>query len=171
MKHVVMYSGGVASYCAAKRVAESYGTDDLTLLFTDTRIEDLTLYEFLRESAVDVGGTLVEIADGRTPWEVFRDERMIGNTRADPCSKILKRQMARSWVKNHCDITETVIYLGFDWTEQHRVNGSRESWAPFAISAPLCAKPYLDKPDMISLVKEAGRAVPRRYKMVFPRNN
>lgn len=172
MKHVVMYSGGVASYCAAKRVAELYGTDDLTLLFTDTRIEDQTLYVFLRESAKDVGGKLIEIADGRTPWEVFRDERMIGNTRADPCSKILKRQMAHSWIKENCkDVVDTLIHLGFDWNEQHRVDGSREAWLPFAISAPLCDKPYLEKSDMLSIVKEAGLTIPRLYEMGFPHNN
>lgn len=40
MKHVVMFSGGIGSWAAAKRVAAEHGTADLTLLFTDTLIED-----------------------------------------------------------------------------------------------------------------------------------
>lgn len=32
-----MYSSGVGSWAAAKRVAEKYGTDNLTLLFADTK--------------------------------------------------------------------------------------------------------------------------------------
>jgi hypothetical protein len=37
---IVMFSGGIGSWAAAKRVAERHGTDNLTLLFTDTLIED-----------------------------------------------------------------------------------------------------------------------------------
>lgn len=36
MKHVVMFSGGIASWAAATRVAKKHGTENLTLLFTDT---------------------------------------------------------------------------------------------------------------------------------------
>ena len=32
---VVMFSGGIGSWAAAKRVAEAHGTDDLVLLFAD----------------------------------------------------------------------------------------------------------------------------------------
>ena len=47
MKHVVMFSGGIASWATAKRVAERHGTDALTLLFADTRIEDDDLFLLL----------------------------------------------------------------------------------------------------------------------------
>ena len=54
MKHVVMFSGGAGSWAAAKRVAERHGTADLTLLFTDTLMEDEDLYRFLHEAAAAV---------------------------------------------------------------------------------------------------------------------
>jgi hypothetical protein len=54
MKHIVMYSGGVGSWVAARRVAAQHGTDNLTLLFTDTLIEDADLYRFLIEGAANV---------------------------------------------------------------------------------------------------------------------
>ena len=38
--HVVFYSGGIASWAAAKRVAETHGVDGLKLLFADTLTED-----------------------------------------------------------------------------------------------------------------------------------
>ena len=49
--HLVFYSGGLSSYFTAKRVAKSYGVENLKLLFTDTMIEDEDLYRFLEESA------------------------------------------------------------------------------------------------------------------------
>ena len=50
-KHVVFYSGGLGSFATALRVIEKYGTDNLTLLFTDTLIEDYDLYRFIIETA------------------------------------------------------------------------------------------------------------------------
>lgn len=52
MHHVVMFSGGAASYVAAKRVIEKYGKENVTLLFADTRTEDETLYEFVAQAEI-----------------------------------------------------------------------------------------------------------------------
>ena len=92
MKYVVMFSGGIGSWASAKRAAASYGTDGMTLLFADTLIEDADLYRFIREAADDIGAELVTLIEGRTPWEVFRDVKFLGNTRIDPCSRVLKRE-------------------------------------------------------------------------------
>lgn len=70
--YVVMYSGGVGSWAAANRLPAG---SDVTLLFADTGIEDEDTYRFLYESAANVGAPLVEIRDGRTPWQVFHDKR------------------------------------------------------------------------------------------------
>lgn len=51
-----------------------HGTKALTLLFCDTKTEDADTYRFMREAAANVGGQLVEIADGRTIWEVFEEK-------------------------------------------------------------------------------------------------
>lgn len=67
MNHIVMYSGGAGSWATAKRVAEQVGTEDLVLLFADTKMEDEDLYRFLHESAANVGGHLEVVVDGRTP--------------------------------------------------------------------------------------------------------
>src|ERR1019366_4527713 len=98
VEHVVMFSGGISSWAAARRVVERYGTARVTLLFADTLIEDHDSYRFLAESAYDLGLPVTRIADGRTPWEVFRDERFLGNSRIDPCSKILKRNLCARWI-------------------------------------------------------------------------
>lgn len=50
MKHVVMYSGGIGSYFAAKRVVQKENPNEVILLFTDTLMEDEDLYRFISES-------------------------------------------------------------------------------------------------------------------------
>lgn len=171
MKHVVMFSGGIGSWAAAKRVAKDHGTTDLVLLFGDTLIEDDDLYRFLREAADDVGGQLVWIAEGRTPWEVFRDERFIGNSMADPCSKILKRNFLRRWLAEHCDPTETTVYLGIDWSEIHRLERAADRWAPWTVQAPLCKPPLTSKEELLRSASKVGLRPPRLYELGFPHNN
>src|ERR1700674_3187169 len=109
MNHVVMFSGGVGSWAAAKRVAERHGTERLWLLFTDTMTEDEDLYRFIKEAAANVGGQYVRIADGRDVWQVFKDKKMMGNSRVHPCSMILKRQLGDQWLAMMFDPSEVTV--------------------------------------------------------------
>jgi hypothetical protein len=165
-----MFSGGVASWAAAKRVKVKEG-DELVLLFADTMMEDEDLYRFLEEAAEDVGGTLVKIADGRTPWEVFKDRRYLGNSRVDPCSRILKRDLIRSWLEENCDPAHTYIYLGIAWDEKHRFDRAKKYWGKWKIKAPLLVQPLLGKWGMLEQLEKTGIAPPRLYAMGFPHNN
>jgi hypothetical protein len=166
-----MFSGGAGSWATAKRVAERHGTENLLLLFADTLMEDEDLYRFLDEAAADVGGKLVKVAEGRDPWQVFFDERFLGNSRVDPCSKILKRQLLRKWITTHLDPEQTVVYLGIDWMEEHRFTNAQAYWAPWKCEAPLCELPYITKDDVLQQLAESGIAQPRLYGMGFPHNN
>ena len=165
MKHVVMFSGGVASWAAARRVADEHGTADLTLLFTDTLTEDEDTYRFLDEAAADVGGTLVKIADGRTIWDVFRDERFLGNSRVDPCSRILKRDLSRKWLEANCDPSDTTVYLGFDWTEEHRYVRAAARWLPWSVEAPMLFPPYRLRAEMMADAEARGLRTQRLYRL------
>lgn len=178
MQHVVMFSGGVGSWAAAKRVVAAHGTENVTLLFADTLIEDEDLYRFIDEAATDVGARLVRVADGRTPWQVFRDERFLGNSRVDPCSRILKRELLDRWVATHCDPQDTICYVGIDWTEQHRFDDGKgggvrprrllDGWR---YEAPLCNAPFVTKLHLIAELAKAGIVPPRLYGLGFAHNN
>ncbi len=171
MKHVVHFSGGVGSWAAAKRVVERYGTDDLTLLFADTLIEDEDLYRFVVQAAANVGGNFVRIAEGRDPWEVFFAVRFLGNSRVDPCSKILKRAMLDRWRNENTTPEDSIQYVGIDWTEMHRLDRLQKRVAPWRYEAPMCDKPYLDKDQMIGALRREGIEPPRLYSWGFPHNN
>lgn len=75
--HVVQYSGGIGSWAATQRVIAEHGAEDLVLLFADTRAEDDDLYRFLRDSAAQIGVPVTVVADGRTPFQLFRDQRFL----------------------------------------------------------------------------------------------
>lgn len=173
MTHVVTFSGGVSSWGAAKRVVERYGTQNVRLLFADTRMEDEDTYRFLIEAAANVGAPLCVVADGRTPWGVMFDEGFLGNSRMDPCSRILKRELIDRWLTENCDRPMTSIYVGIDWTEEHRYTKLRdirraEGWYYYA---PLCEPPYVSKDDLLAELKAAGIRPPRLYELGFSHNN
>ena len=104
---IASFSGGLSSWLAAKRAKVKYG--NVTLLFADTLIEDPDLYRFTDEAAANIGEPIVRLVEGRTPWEVFRDVKYIGNSRIDPCSRILKREQLDRWHALNCDPADTVI--------------------------------------------------------------
>lgn len=171
VKHIVMFSGGVGSWAAAKRVAAEHGTDDLVLLFTDTLIEDADTYRFLAEAATNVGGEFVRIADGRTPWEVFRDVRFLGNTRADPCSLHLKRKLADEWLDDNLYPDQCIVYVGIDWTEAHRYERLAPRKLPWVYKAPLCDPPYLMKDELHAWAEREGLRKQRLYTLGMPHAN
>lgn len=169
--HVVQFSGGVGSWATAHRVIAEHGTNNVTLLFADVLMEDEDLYRFLDDCEADLGVPVTRIAEGRDPWQVFHDERYLGNTRIDPCSKILKRDFLRAYLEEHFDPEDTVVYLGIDWTEEHRYIAAKPRWAPWKVRAPLCEPPYETKDTLLEKLEARGIRIPRLYELGMPHNN
>jgi hypothetical protein len=178
-KHVVMFSGGIGSWATAKRVAEKHGTDNLVLLFSDVKGENLSphvgededTYRFIKEAADNVGGKLVTVKDGRDIWEVFEQTRFLGNSRLAKCSHELKQKPARKWLDENCDPKLTIVYVGIDWTETHRVASIVKNYQPYTALAPLTEPPYLNKKEMIAWAESEGLKSPRLYGLGFAHNN
>lgn len=156
IKHLVMFSGGACSYMAAKRVIQRHGNDGVVLLFADTLIEDPTLYEFLDSSSKFLGVPLVKISDGRTPFEVFEDVRFLGNSRIDPCSRILKRDLLNKWREDNCDVETCLTHFGLDFNEPHRLKRVVEKHAPWKVAAYMTERPVVTKEMMLEEIKQDG---------------
>ena len=167
---IVMFSGGAASAVAGYRAMERYGREELTLLFCDTLMEDDDTYRFLDDAAAWIGVAVTRLCEGRTPWQVFRDRKFLGNTRADPCSFHLKRQIAQQWVKAHTT-TNTRIVIGLDSCERHRIEAIAAHWAPRQVEFPLFWAPPMDKDACRSVLRKAGVREPRLYALGFAHNN
>lgn len=179
LKHVVMFSGGIGSWAAAKRVAEQHGTTNMVLLFADVKGnatsphigEDEDTYRFINDAAANIGAELVTVVDGRDIWEVFKDKRFLGNSRLANCSHLLKQKPAREWLETNCAPEDTIVYVGIDWAEIHRLPAIQRNYQPWNAQAPLTEAPYLSKLDMIAWAKREGLKPPRLYDLGFPHNN
>lgn len=178
-RHVVMFSGGLGSWATAKLVAERFGTEHLVLLFSDVQGdspephvgEDEDTYRFIEEAARNVGGTLVVVKDGRNIWEVFKDRKFLGNARQANCSTELKQKPARQWLEANCDPENTIVYVGIDWSEEHRLPPVVKNYLPWRAEAPLTDPPYYDKEQIKEWAASEGLEIPRLYGQGFVHNN
>jgi len=169
--HVVFFSSGKASYVAGKLVAEEYGVENLFLVFADTSIEDEDNLRFLIEAAENVGGKLVWLKDGRTPWDVFFERTFI-NHRASDCSITLKIETCERWVRDcEFDPSETTLYFGVGFEELERMETIRDKWHPFTCLTPLTWGDGLSPRDVNEVLKREGLRQPRLYDMGFAHAN
>ena len=179
MKHVVMFSGGIASWMTARLVINEHGPADTVLLFADDKGdptnthcgEDTDCYRFINETANKFGTRLVIVQDGRNIWQVFKDHQFIGNSRLAPCSHDLKQRPCRTWLDTHCDPTVTTVYVGIDFTEMHRLAAVTSAYHPFTLEAPLTKPPYVDKDSMLKICRADGITPPRMYASGWPHAN
>ncbi|HYM31850.1 MAG TPA: DNA methyltransferase, partial [Candidatus Cybelea sp.] len=165
----VQFSGGAASYVAAKLILEEFGHDGVALVFADTLIEDEDLYRFLGDAEKRLQHPIIRISEGRDPWMVFFDERMMGNSRVDPCSKILKRKLLDKWRAEHC-ASDCTLVIGYDASEDFRLQPLKARMAPLNVRAPLLEQGIF-KEQAYARVEADGIRLPRLYQMGFPHNN
>jgi hypothetical protein len=174
-----MFSGGIGSWAAAKRVSNKFGTDNLYLVFSDVKGnnpsphigEDEDTYRFVEEAAKNVGGTYVYLNEGKDIWEVFKEKKFLGNSRLAHCSHVLKQKPAREWLEKNCDPENTIVYVGIDWTETHRLPAIVKNYLPYKAEAPLTEPPYADKDMLIAAARAEGLVTPRLYDLGFSHNN
>lgn len=188
--HVVMFSGGLGSWATAREVltGRADASDRLTLLFADVggdnrrphSGEDEDTYRFIQDAAddvirrahiLDVHAELVTVRDGRDIWQVFKDDRFLGNSRLANCSKYLKQIPCRNWLDANADPDDSVVYVGIDWTETHRLPAIERSYLPYRALAPLAEPPYLTKEQVRDFAERSGLRIPRLYLAGFPHNN
>lgn len=171
LTHIVTFSGGICSYCAAKRVIAKHGKKNIRLVFIDTLMEDEDLYRFLNDASKALDLPITTISRNKTPWQVFEETRFLGNSRVDPCSRILKREFFREWLEANYSPANARLTFGFDWNELHRLAKAEAGWKPWRINAPMTERPYLHKEHMLEEARSDGVEPPRLYAMGFAHNN
>lgn len=173
MKFVMSFSGGMCSYFAASRLITRHGAKDVTLLFADTLIEHSDLYRFLDDASADLGVPITRIADGRTPWDIFFQNRMMGNTRVDLCSRILKRELLDRWCNDNCDRRRTVLCAGLSFGERDRYIRFRARMRArgWKVQAPAMGPWTAIKADMLQFMRARGLDPSDSYDDGFAHDN
>jgi hypothetical protein len=170
-KHIVQFSTGLGSAEVAWRLVEKYGPEAVLCLTADTRWEHEDNWRFGREVIDHLGCEWRVVADGRNPMEVGRDKKCVPSNRMPVCSQVLKIKLLREHLEAHHDPADSIIYIGFDWTEPERYVNSGRHWAPWTMRSPLLDPPYVPKPDLMRTFRDRGIDPPVLYKLGFPHAN
>jgi hypothetical protein len=149
------------------------------LLFADTLEESDSLYAFNRKAEELLGVKVTRISREITIWDLFRQQGMIGNNKYPICSVHLKRELLDEWLQERFELSgqsnflksNASLYLGFDWTEPHRLDDMRASHPSWTIDAPMQWEPIWDKCRMRLEAEAIGLPEQELYRLGFPHNN
>lgn len=129
----------------------------------------------LREKSALAIPELIWLVEGRDPWEVYRDERYLGNSRKDPCSKILKRRQADKWLAEHGDPDRDVLIYGIGEHEKHRFDdgAGKGILHRLAVKGFRCEAPLIGMPEINPAlhIKAQGIAPARNYALNYLHDN
>jgi hypothetical protein len=152
--HLVQFSTGAGSAEVALRVYAEHGAATV-LLTADTGVEDEDNWRYAREIvALMPDATWTILKDGRTPMQVGRDARCVPNNRMAVCSRVLKRELIRAHLDANYDPAIDIVYLGYDWTEDNRMEAATKPWLPWQVRCPLMDPPYLTKSQILDMHRD-----------------
>ena len=169
-QHLVQFSGGATSYVAAKRVVELYGVDDTLLITANTQSEAEDWKVFVKAVSKKLKVQCVILTKGLDIWELAYEHKMIPNQFRGFCSRILKKELIDAYINVACR-EDAILYYGFDWLEEHRLERVRERVYPRQAEAPLMWPPAVEHGEAIEMIKEDGLPMPMAYELGLPHNN
>lgn len=148
--------------------------EDVVLLIALLPNEHQDLYRLVNDMEVLLGISVVRIHDpkNRTPMDVFHDVKFLGNSRIDPCSKILKRDLLRGYIKDNFDPQDTTLYVGIGAHEIDRHLAIRKRWLSdgYKVDFPLLDT-KLTKKAAEDICKRLVGYIPELYIKGFAHNN
>lgn len=177
IKHVILFSGGASSAYVAKWVVDKYGKENSILFFTDTLWEDKDNYRFLEECAEYIGIEITRRVDGRTPEEVFYDQKFLGNARVAQCSEELKVKQTLIFIEDlRSEGYEPILYFGIDASEKHRIESLKRHYEHYPLEPVECRFPLDDSNSNAIRPKDIIRnewkiKLPRMYDLGFKHAN
>lgn len=170
-KVIAWWSGGITSAVTCKICIDTYGVENVRVVFIDTFNEDEDTYRFKKDCQKWYGlkiETITLIGDKyKSIQDVWFRHKSLNVSNGAVCSSELKRNVREKWqVKNEYDAQA----FGFEIDEINRAKAMKLNHPKSKPIFPLLLFGF-SKKDCISIVEEAGIVVPRMYSLGFHNNN
>ncbi len=173
--HVVSVGGGLASTMELpERVISKYGRESVTLVMARLPNEDPDVWRLCDAVSRRLDMPIQYIGLGLTPWDIFFRERMMGSSRIDPCSKLLKRQALDRWVRDNFGQGEDVVrHVGITYEEVDRFIRFKAAFERQGIRAEalLATDPTVTREWLMAECERRFGFIPRLYRWGFSHNN
>jgi hypothetical protein len=169
-KHIVSIGGGVSSTLELPfAVLDKYGADNTHFVIACLKGESPDLWRMVDWLEQKTGKTVTRLAWHKKPqnlyygmparhyqinppawaysdiWDVFNHVGMMGNSLADPCSRVLKREILRQYTLDFYDPATTVMHVGITAGEIDRMLAIQRNWSQIgvAVEADLADTPII----------------------------
>lgn len=170
---IVATSGGKASAWCAFWAVNNFNRSDIILYFNDTKWEHPDLYRFLNDLSDLLRIPIHCDADGRSPEDLFIEQRCLANDRMPFCSRILKAERLQRFYKDG-----DILIFGIYPHEHHRISKIVSRYQVIAaktnrfpqIKFPLCEECMTPK-HVNAWLKSTRIKQPHLYQIGFPHNN
>jgi len=166
---VCWWSGGVTSAVACKIAIDLYGLDACRFIMIDTKNEDDDSYRFKSDCEKWFGKQIEVITNEKynSIQDVWIKYKSLNVAHGAICSSSLKREVREKWEKEN---TFTHQVFGFDIDEPKRAKSLKMNYHKAKSVFPLLMFAYTKK-DCLSIIEQAGIAIPQMYQLGFTNNN
>lgn len=108
-----------------------------------------------------------------TPFDIFDDVSFLGNSRRDPCSRILKRETMLNYIRDNFKIEDCVLAVGIHSDEIDRMASIYQNWKNngYEVIFPLIEKESYTKEQQIGFLQEWYNVSLLLYELDFEHNN
>lgn len=178
-RYVVSVGGGLSSTMALpmKAIAK-YGRSNVDLIMCRLPNEDPDVWKLVDAVQNLTGIEVKMIGLNKTPWDIFFElgyiNPVVGRGRADPCSKLLKREYLSTYMRENYDPKDATLCLGITaheysdrWFDIHK-NWTKQGWN---VAAPLAEDKSITRESMMADCEKMFGFVPRLYLYGFDHNN
>jgi hypothetical protein len=174
MRHVISIGGGLSSTMELpERVIAQHGRDCVDLVMCRLPNEDPDVWRLVEavEQRLDVEVQMIGL--NLTPWDIFFQSRMLGNSRIDPCSRRLKREQLLLHMTANYDPADTVMHVGITYGEIDRMLAIAANWNKngWKIDAPLADDKSITRESLMAKSLALFQFIPRLYLMGMSHNN
>lgn len=174
MRHVISIGGGLASTMELpERVIAQFGRDNTDLLMCRLPNEDPDVWKLVASVERALGVEVKMIGLELTPIDIFFQERILGNSMVDPCSRILKREYLAQYMDEHYDRKDTILHVGITHEEIDRMLAITKNWTKqgWKVDAPLSHDETVTRKWLMDKCLNKFGFVPRLYLMGMSHNN
>lgn len=171
MNNVVFVGMGLASTLALPMVVKAQGID-ARYVCTILPNEEASQFRLVRDVEIALNIKIEDIGLGKTPLQLFREQKFIANSLHDSCSRVLKRERALQFMKTEYPAGAN-IYIGIGAHETDRQLSIVKNWSAsgYTVKMPLIDMKWINTPMLMSLCEKMFGYIPELYKHGFPHGN
>jgi 3'-phosphoadenosine 5'-phosphosulfate sulfotransferase (PAPS reductase)/FAD synthetase len=159
--HVVALSGGADSTALALRLREVMPETQFNWVCTPTGDELPEMFGHWRRLGDLLGSPLVPIMHRTGLHGVIREQKCLPNNRIRYCTRILKIEPYRRWLKERAQHGPVVSYVGLRADEEGRAGGAYEDIDGVTMRFPLREWGW-GRGDVLSYLEQRGVGIPER---------